>query len=147
VDTSIRNQINQIALTIVRIVAGFIFAVHGWQKINDFTVAGTAANFEQMGVPLPQLMGAFISYLEFIGGILLILGLLTRLAAILLVGDMMGAFFIVHLPAGFFVAEGGYELVLILGTVALALALVGPGKYSVDRYAFGRRESKVSVLA
>jgi putative oxidoreductase len=55
--------------------------------------------------------------------------------------------FLVHAPAGVFAMDGGYELVLLLGTAALTLALVGPGRVSVDYALFGRKDSKLSVLA
>ncbi|MCU1530534.1 MAG: hypothetical protein JWO49_2641, partial [Arthrobacter sp.] len=54
---------------------------------------------------------------------------------------------LVHAPAGVFVSEGGYELVLALGAAALAIALAGPGRWSVDHALFGRRDSRLKVLA
>ena len=85
-----------------------------------------------MGVPAAALAAPFIAYLELIGGALLILGLATRMIGALLALDMLGALFLVHLSAGVFVGNGGYELVAALGALALALALIGPGRVSVD---------------
>jgi putative oxidoreductase len=135
------------ARTILRIVAGFLFAAHGWQKFNEFTIAGTQAAFAQMGVPAANLAAPVIATLELVGGVALILGVLTRVFAALLAVNMLGALFLVHAPAGIFAATGGYELVLILAAAALALAFVGAGKVSVDRALFGRSGSKLSVLA
>ncbi|GAB3526265.1 DoxX family protein [Arthrobacter monumenti] len=135
------------ALTILRVAAGFIFAAHGWQKFNEFTIAGTQASFAEMGAPAPDITAPIIATLELVGGIALILGLLARPFGALLTLDMTGAFFIVHLPAGIFVSNGGFELVLILGSAALAIALTGPGRLSLDHALFGRRNSKVRLLA
>ncbi|HEX9088528.1 MAG TPA: DoxX family protein [Arthrobacter sp.] len=135
------------ARTILRIVTGFLFAAHGWQKFNEFTIAGTQAAFAQMGVPAANLVAPFVATLELVGGVALILGVLTRVFAALLAVDMLGALFLVHASAGIFAATGGYELVLILAAAALAVALVGAGKVSVDKALFGRSGSKLSVLA
>lgn len=135
------------ARTILRIVTGFLFAAHGWQKFNEFTIAGTQAAFAQMGVPAANVAAPVIATLELVGGIALIVGVLTRVFAALLAVNMLGALFLVHAPAGIFAATGGYELVLILAAAALALAFVGAGKVSVDRALFGRSGSKLSVLA
>ncbi|HEX9228988.1 MAG TPA: DoxX family protein [Arthrobacter sp.] len=135
------------ARTILRIVTGFLFAAHGWQKFNEFTIAGTQASFAQMGVPAANVAAPVIATLELVGGIALIVGVLTRVFAALLAVNMLGALFLVHAPAGIFAATGGYELVLILAAAALALAFVGAGKVSVDRALFGRSGSKLSVLA
>ncbi|MET4136362.1 putative oxidoreductase [Pseudarthrobacter sp. PvP090] len=135
------------ARTILRIVTGFLFAAHGWQKFNEFTIAGTQAAFAQMGVPAANLVAPVVATLELVGGIALILGVLTRVFATLLAVDMLGALFLVHAPAGIFAATGGYELVLILAAAALAVALVGGGKVSVDKALFGRTGSRLSVLA
>ncbi len=135
------------ARTILRIVAGFLFAAHGWQKFNEFTIAGTQAAFAQMGVPAANLAAPVIATLELVGGVALILGVLTRVFAALLAVNMLGALFLVHAPAGIYAATGGYELVLILAAAALALTLVGAGKVSVDKVLFGRSGSKLSVLA
>lgn len=135
------------ARTILRVVTGFLFAAHGWQKFNEFTIAGTQAAFAQMGVPAANLVAPVIATLELVGGIALILGVLTRAFAALLAVDMLGALFLVHAPAGIFAATGGYELVLILAAAALVVALVGAGKVSVDKALFGRSGSKLSVLA
>ncbi|WP_144672374.1 DoxX family protein [Arthrobacter sp. U41] len=135
------------ARTILRIVTGFLFAAHGWQKFNEFTIAGTQAAFAQMGVPAANVAAPVIATLELIGGVALIVGVLTRVFAALLAANMLGALFLVHAPAGIFAATGGYELVLILAAAAVALAFVGAGKVSVDKALFGRSGSKLSVLA
>ncbi|QDY89752.1 DoxX family protein [Arthrobacter sp. UKPF54-2] len=136
-----------LARTVLRIVTGFLFAAHGWQKFNEFTIAGTQAAFAQMGVPAANLVAPVVAALELVGGVALILGVLTRVFGVLLAVDMLGALFLVHAPAGIFAAAGGYELVLILAAAALAVALVGAGKVSVDKALFGRSGSRLSALA
>ncbi|MEV8145540.1 DoxX family protein [Specibacter sp. NPDC078709] len=139
--------LNTAARTILRIVVGFLFAAHGWQKYNEFTIAGTQGGFAQMGVPAADVIAPIIATLELVGGIALILGLATRPFAALLTLNMLGAIILVHASAGVFVEGGGYELVLLLGASALAVALVGPGKLSLDNALFGRSTSKLRVLA
>jgi putative oxidoreductase len=134
------------ARTLLRIVVGFVFAAHGWQKFSQFTIAGTQGAFAQMGVPAADLVAPVVATLELAGGIALILGLLTRPFALLLALDMVGALVLVHASAGVFVDAGGFELVLILAASALAVALVGPGRLSVDSALFDRRP-KLAVLA
>lgn len=139
--------LNTAARAILRIVVGFLFAAHGWQKYNEFTIAGTQGAFTQMGVPAADLVAPVVATLELVGGIALILGLATRPIAILLTLNMIGAIALVHAPAGVFVEAGGFELVLMLGASALAVALVGPGKLSLDNVFFGRATSKLRILA
>ena len=135
------------ALTALRIVLGFLFAAHGWQKFTEWTIAGTQASFAKMGVPAADVMAPAIAVLELAGGVALILGILTRVVAALLALDMLGALVLVHAAAGVFAAKGGYELVLLLAAAAFALALTGAGRLSVDRALFGRRNSRLSALA
>ncbi len=135
------------ARTILRVVIGFLFAAHGWQKFSEFTIAGTQAAFTQMGVPAAQAVAPVVAALELVGGVALILGVLTRVFAALLALDMLGALVLVHASAGVFVATGGYELVLILAAAAAAVALVGAGSVSVDKVLFARSGSKLRVLA
>ncbi|WP_427016271.1 DoxX family protein [Pseudarthrobacter sp. P1] len=135
------------ARTVLRVVVGFLFAAHGWQKYSQFTIAGTRGAFAQMGVPAADLVAPIVATLELAGGIALVLGLLTRPIAALLVLDMIGALVLVHASAGVFVEAGGFEMVLLLAAAALAVALVGPGRLSADNALFGRSSSKLSVLA
>ena len=60
---------------------------------------------------------------------------------------MIGALALVHASAGVFVEAGGFELVLLLAAAALAVALVGPGRLSVDNALFGRTNTKLGMLA
>ena len=136
-----------LALAILRVVLGFIFAVHGWQKYNDIGIAGMQAGFGQMGVPNAEVFAVLVIVLELVGGVLLILGFLSRPIAALLAVEMIGALVLVHAPNGFFVNENGYELVLILAAAALTIALAGPGRWSLDYAVFGRRKTKLSALA
>lgn len=142
-----QSRLTTAALTILRVALGFLFAAHGFQKFNEWTIAGTQAAFTQMGVPAANLTAPLVAGLELVGGIALILGVLTRVVAALLAVNMIGALFLVHAAAGVFADKGGYELVLLLGTAALALALTGAGRVSVDRALFGRMNNKLAVLA
>ncbi|MFJ2621586.1 DoxX family protein [Glutamicibacter sp. NPDC087344] len=135
-----------VALLVLRVVLGLILVAHGWQKYFQFTLPGVTASFEQMGVPLAALVAPVVATLELAGGIALILGVVTRVAAGLLALDMLGALFMVHLPAGLFVDNGGYELVAILGAGAVALALAGPGAYSADQLIFGRKAAAKQLV-
>lgn len=142
-----QKSLTTTAITALRIVLGFLFAAHGWQKFNEWTIAGTQAAFSQMGIPAAEVAAPVVAVLELAGGIALILGVLTRIVAALLVVDMLGALFLVHAGAGVYADKGGYELVLLLGAAAFALALTGAGRLSVDRALFGRSQSKLAVLA
>lgn len=142
-----QSTLTTTALTTLRVIAGFLFAAHGWQKFNEFTIAGTQASFAKMGVPAAEIAAPLVATLELVGGIGLILGILTRVFGVLLAVEMLGALFLVHAPAGVFASAGGYELVLILATAAFAVALTGPGRLSLDNAAFSRGRSKLSMLA
>lgn len=142
-----QSRLTTTATTVLRVILGFLFAAHGWQKFNEWTIAGTQAAFAQMGVPAANVSAPVIAGLELAGGIALILGALTRVVAALLAVNMIGALVLVHASAGVFADKGGYELVLLLGAAALAFALTGAGRVSVDRVLFGRKGSKLAVLA
>ena len=119
-------------IALLRIVVGIVFVMHGQQKLFEMGVGGVSGFFASLGVPAPQLTAVVVSLLETVGGVALILGVLTRLFGLLLTGDMLVALLLVHRPNGFFAGDGGVELVLLLGTAALALALTGPGALALD---------------
>lgn len=119
-------------LLVIRVVTGLVFMMHGYQKLFDNGLDATRMGFESMGAPAPAVTSVLVTFIELLGGILLIAGAFTRIASLLLVADMVGAMFITHIDYGFFVANGGFELVLLLGGVSLGLMFAGAGRYSVD---------------
>jgi putative oxidoreductase len=130
------------AALILRIAAGLIFLPHGWSKIAGEGGAAAFAADIAANYHLPALLGYVAAYAEFIGGILLIVGLLTRLDALLLAATMFVATFIVQLPDALyevppgaiktFVALRGIETPLALFAISLALLLTGGGRFSLD---------------
>jgi putative oxidoreductase len=128
-----------LALLVLRLALGAVFIAHGAQKVFVYGFAGTSASFGDMGVPLEGVMGPLVALLELVGGTLLVLGLATRVVAAALTVNMIVATLLVHLAAGIFVTEGGYELTLMLGAASLALVLAGPGRLSLDTVLTQRR--------
>jgi putative oxidoreductase len=132
------------ALLVLRLVLGTIFIAHGAQKLFVFGLDGVTAGFTQMGAPLPALTAPLTAFVELFGGIALIAGLLTRLSAVGLAIVMVGAIGIAHLSAGFF-NPNGYEFPLSLLAMSTALALTGPGAYSIDAR-FGRNRARAKSI-
>ena len=126
-------------LTLLRVVLGVTFLLHGWQKFAEWTIAGTQASFAEMGVPLAEIAAPAVAVVELVGGLLLVVGLATRVVAALLALDMLGALVLVHLAAGFFAATGGVELVLLLAAASLLFVLAGAGRWSVDAVIAAKR--------
>lgn len=124
--------LRDLALLITRLGLGVILMAHGWQKFNEWTIAGTSQSFEGMGIPAPGVSAPLTAGIELVGGAALILGVLTPLAALLNAVLMLGALFLVHAPAGLFVDQGGYELVLAIFAGLTVLTLMGGGRFSVD---------------
>jgi putative oxidoreductase len=136
-----------LALLVTRVAVGLVFVAHGWQKLFTNGIDGTAGFFDQVGVPAASAAAWFAAVVELAGGAALVLGLAVPVAGLLLLVDMIGAFFFVHAGAGLFVEQGGYEFVLVLGAAALLLAAIGAGRFSVDHLLTGRRRATQPVGA
>jgi putative oxidoreductase len=119
-------------LSVLRIVAGFMFMSHGMQKILGFPVP-PPASFHLLS--LAGLAGA----LELIGGILLVFGFFTRLVAFILSGEMAFAYFLAHAPHGFWPLVNRGELAVLYCFVFLYLAVAGGGMWSIDHWWYRRR--------
>ncbi|WP_296108410.1 DoxX family protein [uncultured Corynebacterium sp.] len=126
------NIFKDVCITISRILVGIVLIAHGWQKYDSWTIDGTAKSFDSMSVPWPDATAQIATYFELAAGVLLILGLLVRVVGPLLFIQMAFAFGFAHWGKGVFVADGGWELVGLLGAAGLALAATGSGRFSLD---------------
>jgi putative oxidoreductase len=128
------NRLAELGPLAVRVIVGTIMAAHGWQKVQAGP-ANFGAALGQMGVPLPTLVGYVVTFVEVVGGILLIVGLLSRLAALVLTIDLVVAILLVKVNVGFLSPpQGGAGAELDLALIAgfLVILLAGPGRLSVD---------------
>ncbi|MGH7766783.1 MAG: DoxX family protein [Candidatus Binatia bacterium] len=131
----------EFSLFILRVVLGIIFFAHGAQKVlgwyGGHGLKGTVGFMASMGLPVP--IAYLVCFFEFLGGIGLIVGFLTRLAALAVAAVMVGAIATVHWKEGFFInwelkpGKGhGFEANLAYLAMALALFLDGGGLLSID---------------
>lgn len=125
------------ALLILRVVVGLGFASHGTQKLfgwfGGYGISGTGAYFESIGFrPGPRFaLAAGLS--EVFGGLLLALGFLGPIGPALMLLVMVVAVLTVHRGHGFYAYNNGAEVPIVYSTVAVTVALAGPGQYSLDR--------------
>lgn len=124
---------------LLRVTLGFLFLAHDWMKLFIFTPAGTEHYFASLG--LPGGFGIFVMLWELAAGVTLILGIWPRLAALLIVPDLIGAIVLVHIHNGFFFTAkgGGWEYPAFWAIALVALALIGDGPYALLPTPFGRR--------
>jgi putative oxidoreductase len=112
-------------LAVLRIVTAFIFMEHGTQKLLGFPPGS---------VPQPALFSLFglAGVLEIVGGLLILVGLYTRLVAFVLAGQMAVAYFVGHAPEGLFPVNNGGDAAILYCFVFLYLVFAGPGAWSID---------------
>ena len=126
-----------VASLILRVPVGIILTAHGAQKLygwfGGYGLEGTGQWLASVGIEPGYLMALLAGGAEFFGGIALILGLLTRPAAIVSAFTMLVALLTVHLGNGLFLSNNGFEYALALLAATVALAIQGGGTLSVDR--------------
>ena len=123
-------------LLIIRAVFGLIFVGHGTQKLfgwfGGYGLKGTGGWLDSIGIK-PGVLAAFVVGLfEVVGGLLFVLGLWLPVAAALIVILMLGAIISVHAKNGFWVTQNGIEYNVMIIAVAVGLALIGAGDYSIN---------------
>jgi putative oxidoreductase len=121
-------------LSVLRIVAAFVFITHGTQKLFGFPVLEPKRTVELFS------MFGFAGVLETVGGLLLLLGLFTRPVAFLLSGEMAVAYFMAHFPRSFWPILNNGEHTVLFCFLFLYLAAAGGGEWALDR-ARARRTS------
>jgi len=131
---------NDVAATLMRLALGVVFFAHGAQKVlgwfGGYGASATLQGFAKMG--MPPVLTVLIMAAELGGGLLLIVGFLTRLAALGIGCVMLGAIVLIHAKVGFFMNWGGsqkgegFEYHLLALGLAIALLIKGGGALSVD---------------
>lgn len=120
------------ALALFRIVVGLMFACHGAQKVFGLFTPKPA-------VPVLTWPGGIAGVIELVGGVLIVLGLGTRIAAFVSSGAMAYAYFVVHQPKGLLPIENSGELAAMYSWTFLLLVFTGPGAWALDRVLAARR--------
>ena len=129
------------AYPLLRFTCGALLVPHGWAKVIGGSVAkyneagalvgGTAGFMAKMNFPAPEALAWYIGLLELVGGIMIAVGLFTRAVALLVVGFMVVAAFVVHSGAWFWTSRG-MEMPLFWLAVAVVIFIRGGGRFSID---------------
>jgi putative oxidoreductase len=127
------------ALLFARALIGVVMFAHGYEKMVIKGIGRTTEGFENLSIPLAIVSASFVTVVEFAGSVLLIIGALTPLVCSLMLVIMVGATVFVHGANGIFIANGGWELVGVIGAGLIVIAAVGPGCYSIDHFVRGKQ--------
>jgi putative oxidoreductase len=129
-------------LSVLRIVAGLLFVMHGTQKLFGFPPLPPGAAMPPFG--LLSVLGV-ASILEVFGGLAIVLGVFTRPIAFLLAGEMAVAYFTVHFPQSFFPASNGGDPAVLFCFIFLYFAFAGGGEWSIDAMIARRKRNNPSL--
>ncbi|MGB0034442.1 MAG: DoxX family protein [Candidatus Acidiferrales bacterium] len=132
------ERLRPLALLLLRLGLGIVLVYHGYPKLFTKTQAAIQG-FEHMG--FPPYFAYIAGVVEFFGGLMLIFGLFTRIAGLLIAGEMAVAIWRVYLPQGDILQIKNYEFPLVMAVSAFTLACIGAGVISMDQAIFreGRR--------
>jgi len=125
-NNSTLEQYYDLAILFLRIAVGVIFIVAGWGKLTG--IEGTQGFFGNIGIPAPGLMAWVVAIVEFVGGIMVLIGLYIRVPSILLAITMVVAIFTVKMGGEF----SNMRIDITLLAMSLALFILGSGKLSVE---------------
>ena len=129
------NPLHFLAPLALRLGLGIVFVVHGYSKLTNGPAEGFGGMLTGLGVAAPELTAWLVTIAELVGGILLLGGLLTRLATLPLIATMVGAIILVKADVGIIAPAGsgaGAELDIALLAGLVALLFMGPGRFSLD---------------
>ncbi|MDH4277296.1 MAG: DoxX family protein [Acidimicrobiia bacterium] len=128
------SDAQNLALLLLRVSLGLMMAAHGYAKVfRGGRLAGTAGWFDSIGMRPGRLHAPLAAGSEIGSGLLMALGLLHSFAAMAMIGVMVVAAWTVHRHNGFFIISEGWEYTFIIAVAAAALAILGPGEWSIDQ--------------
>jgi putative oxidoreductase len=130
-----RGGLEPYGALVLRVVLGVIYVAHAYLALVVMGLAKAVEYQRAMHIPLPEIGVWYLIVAHGLGGILLILGLLVRWAALANIPIMAGALWFVHLQQGFFIfgSKYGYEYVLVLLGATIAQALLGAGAFTLRK--------------
>ncbi len=134
----VKDTVSGVGITLFRVVIGLLFALHG--LVGLFGVFGGHRGTGE-AITLASWPGWWAALIQFAGGTLVLLGLGTRIAAIVCSGSMAYAYFVVHQPLALLPLSNGGELAALFCWSFLLIAILGPGRFSVDAL-FGTRSQR-----
>ena len=135
-NTNTLSKNHDLAILLLRIAVGVVFIFAGWGKLNG--IEGIQQYFGSLGIPLAGIVAWLVALIEFIGGIMVLVGFKARIPNILLAVIMFCAFFLTKL-SDFSITAANVRVDIIMFLVTVSLAIMGSGSLSVDAK-MGRRE-------
>ena len=136
-NANVQSRLTDAGLLLIRLILAAVFIYHGGQKLfgwfDGFGLHATAGFLAGLYIPYPLVAAILSGSTEFFGGVILLVGTGTRLAAVPMAFNMAVACLTVHLHKGFGAQAGGMEYPLTLGVVLVAMILLGPGRITLGR--------------
>jgi len=129
-------------LLILRLAVAAVFIMHGWGDVFEAGVSNNIQNYGDAGIPLAAVSAPFAAYIQLFGGILFVLGVLTRPISAGFVLVMAGALFFVHRGESLVMGQdgSGSGFAFMMGAASIALLLAGAGRFSIDHLIATRGE-------
>ncbi len=121
-------------LLVLRLAVAAVFIAHGWGDVFDAGVSNNIQNYGDAGIPLPALAAPFAAYIQLVGGLVIVVGALTRPLSAGFTIVMTGALIFVHRGEPLVMGQdgSGSGFAFIMCAAAILLLLAGPGRFSLD---------------